>query len=226
MSAYKKKVGIMGGTFDPIHVGHLILGEAAHRQFHLDKVYFMPAGNPPHKQHREGRATDSQRVDMVKLAIASNPHFALSLAEMNPDGYSYTYRTLEKLKAEHPEADYYFIIGADSLSDFDQWKNPQRIADACHIVVATRNQTDPRVFEELLSTRRSEFHGDFLELDTPNLDISSMHLRKMIAMGESVRYYIPDAVLDYIERHHIYENLSLFPAEDQTDTHKNCGGRE
>ena len=88
----------MGGTFDPIHIGHLILGEKAYQQFGLEKILFMPSGNPPHKQHREGRATDDQRVEMVRRAIEGNLHFALSLEEMNADGYSYTYRTLERLK--------------------------------------------------------------------------------------------------------------------------------
>ena len=83
MSEKKKRIGIMGGTFDPIHIGHLILGETAYHQFHLDNVLFMPAGNPPHKQDRENRATDSQRVEMVRLAIASNPHFTLSMEEMH-----------------------------------------------------------------------------------------------------------------------------------------------
>ena len=82
MSEKKKRIGIMGGTFDPIHIGHLILGETAYHQFHLDNVLFMPAGNPPHKQDRENRATDSQRVEMVRLAIASNPHFTLSMERL------------------------------------------------------------------------------------------------------------------------------------------------
>ena len=88
----------MGGTFDPIHVGHLILGEKAYEQLNLDKVWFMPSGNPPHKQNRMGRATDEQRIAMVQKAIAGNPHFELSLIEMHEEGYSYTYRTLESLK--------------------------------------------------------------------------------------------------------------------------------
>lgn len=200
----KYRIGIMGGTFDPIHIGHLVLGEQAHRQFCLDKVYFMPAGNPPHKQNRKGRATDEQRVEMVRLAIASNPHFELSLAEMNEDGYSYTYRTLERLNAEQPDTDFYFIMGADSLADFHEWKEPQRIADAAHIVVATRNQMDPKEFDELLERQRSLFHGDFLRLDTPNLDISSKSIRSMIRNGESPRYYIQDVILDYITENGIY----------------------
>lgn len=202
----QKRIGIMGGTFDPIHMGHLILGERACQQFQLDTVFFMPAGNPPHKRHRTGRATDEQRTEMVRLAIADNPHFQLSLTEMNSDGFSYSYRTLEKLKKEHPDTDYFFIMGADSLTDFDTWKEPQRIVNAAHIVVATRNQMNPDGFEQLLTRRRDQFHGDFLRLDTPNLDISSKNLREMICEGESVRYYLPESVRQYILANNIYRH--------------------
>ena len=94
MGADRKKIGIMGGTFDPIHVGHLILGEKAYEQLGLDRVWFMPSGNPPHKRNRKGQASNEQRVSMVKKAIAGNPHFELSLIEMNEDGYTYTYLSL------------------------------------------------------------------------------------------------------------------------------------
>ena len=112
----RKRKGIMGGTFDPIHIGHLILGENAYRQFHLDSVLFMPCGNPPHKAFRPGCAQTDQRVEMVRLAIADNPHFELSLAETHDQGYTYTKKTLQRLTNEHPDTDYYFIMGADSLS--------------------------------------------------------------------------------------------------------------
>ena len=115
----RARIGIMGGTFDPIHIGHLILGETAYEQFHLDKVLFMPAGNPPHKKNRRGRATDEERVEMVRRAISGNEHFELSLIEMNEDGYTYTYRTLERMQQERKDADYYFIIGADTLYNFE-----------------------------------------------------------------------------------------------------------
>lgn len=205
----RKKVGIMGGTFDPIHIGHLILGEAAYRQFHLDRIEFMPAGNPPHKRNREGRASDGERVEMVRRAIASNPHFILSEREMNADGYSYTYRTLESLRAAYPDTDYYFIIGADSLFDFDTWRAPERIVRACTLVVATRNQIAPEVFDREMQKKRDRYGGTFLKLDTPNLDIASHTLREMIQRGESVRYYIPDDVLDYIRERGIYKDNPL-----------------
>ena len=132
----KKRIGIMGGTFDPIHMGHLILGEKAYEQLHLDKVLFMPSGNPPHKRNRKGRATDEQRVEMVRRAVFGNPHFELSLIEMHENGYTYTYHTLETLKAQSPDTEYYFIIGADSLYSFDTWMEPERICQACTLVVA------------------------------------------------------------------------------------------
>lgn len=204
----KEKIGIMGGTFDPVHIGHLILGEAAYQQFGLNSVWFMPAGNPPHKQNRAGRASDEQRVEMVRLAVSTNPHFELSLIEMNEDGYTYTYRTLEELRREHPDTEYYFIIGADSLFDLDKWKEPQRILRACHMVVATRNQIPEEQFRRVLDRRREQFQGDFFRLDTPNLDISSEHLRAMIRRGESVKYYLPDSVISYIRDNHLYENTA------------------
>lgn len=201
-----RKIGIMGGTFDPIHIGHLILGEAAYEQFGLDEVWFMPAGNPPHKRNRIGRASDEQRAEMVRRAISSNPHFVLSLEEMNEDGYSYTYRTLERLNAQYTRSEFYFIIGADSLFDFDTWREPQRIADACKIVVATRNQISPEVFESVLNQRREQFHGSFLKLDTPNLDISSQTIRSWIKEHQTVRYYLPESVRNYIIDQRIYED--------------------
>lgn len=198
-----KKVGIMGGTFDPIHIGHLILGENTYLQFGLDKVIFMPSGNPPHKRDREG-GSDEQRMDMVKLAIASNPHFEFSDIEMNEEGYTYTYRTLEKLVKENPDTEYYFIIGADSLFYFDSWKNPQRIADACTLVVATRNHTSDEMLDEKIEFVRQRFNAKIVKLDTENIDCSSSQIRSWIREGHTVKYYVPDTVINYIHTYHVY----------------------
>ena len=198
-----RKVGIMGGTFDPIHIGHLILGENAYLQFGLDKVVFMPSGNPPHKKDRDG-GTDLQRMDMVKLAIASNTHFEISDIEMNEEGYTYTYRTLEKLVKEHPDTEYYFIIGADSLFYFDTWKNPQRIADACTLVVATRNHTSDEKLDEKIEFVRKLFNAKIEKLDTENIDCSSSQIRSWIKEGHTVKYYVPDTVINYIHTYHVY----------------------
>lgn len=207
MGNHRKKIGIMGGTFDPIHVGHLILGERAYEQLGLDKVWFMPSGNPPHKKNRSGRASDQERVTMVQKAIAGNPHFELSLIEMNEEGYTYTYRTLETLTKENPDTDYYFIIGADSLYNFATWKEPARICQACTLVVATRNHTPVKELDQEMTYLSQQYGGCFLRLDTMNIDISSELLRKWLKEGKSLRYYVPDKVIQYIYENQIYHSV-------------------
>ena len=204
MGNKKKKIGIMGGTFDPVHMGHLILGEKAYEQLNLDKVLFMPSGNPPHKKNREGRATDEQRVEMVRRAISDNPHFELSLEEMHADGYTYTYHTLEKLKNKNPDTEYYFIIGADSLYNFDTWMKPERICKACTLVVASRNYGENDDLGQQIMHCAQTYNGIFLCLDIMNVDVSSQQLRQWILEGHSVRYYVPDSVISYIREQHIY----------------------
>lgn len=203
-----KRIGIMGGTFDPIHVGHLILGETAYEQFHLDKVLFMPAGNPPHKKNRKGRASDLQRAKMVELAIASNPHFELSLVEMNEDSYTYTYRTLERLNREYPDTLFYFILGADSLFDFELWKEPQRICDSCTVVVATRNHTSTSLLDQEIQRLSQKYNGEFRKLDSLNIDVSSGLLRSWIVENRTIKYYVTDEVISYIEKNHIYKDCN------------------
>ncbi|MBM6666367.1 nicotinate-nucleotide adenylyltransferase [Lacrimispora saccharolytica] len=230
MEKKSRKIGIMGGTFDPIHIGHLILGEGAYEQFGLSEVWFMPAGNPPHKQNRKGRATDAQRVEMVKRAIAGNPHFALCMAEMNADGFTYSYRTLETLNRRYPDTEFYFILGADSLFDFHKWREPGRICAACKIVVATRNQVSSEKLDEAIAKNRERFHGEFLKLDTPNLDISSGNIRDRIRDGQTVRYYLPDSVIAYMDEHHLYrqsaekenERASMLPCSGLTEKGLTC----
>lgn len=199
----------MGGTFDPIHMGHLILGEQSYEQLKLDKVLFMPSGNPPHKQNRAGRASDRQRVDMVQLAIADNPHFELSLTEMHETGYTYTYRTLEELKEQNPDTDYYFIIGADSLFAFDEWREPGRICAACTLVVAVRDHASTEQLQKKIQELSVKFHGHFVLLDTMNIDVSSHLIRKWVAENKSLKYYVPDPVISYMKENGIYRKKEV-----------------
>lgn len=200
----KKRIGIMGGTFDPIHIGHLILAEKAYEELSLDEVWFMPSGNPPHKQNREGRATDQQRLEMVQRAIEDNPHFRLSTEEMHPDGYTYTYETLERLHEKYPDHLYYFIIGADSLFDFDMWRKPERICQSACLLVAGRNDLPEESLRKQMTYLENKYKGTFILLHTPNLDISSQMLRTWIRKGETARYYLVDRVYDYIKEEGIY----------------------
>ena len=200
----KRKIGIMGGTFDPIHIGHLVLGEVAYEQFGLDKVRFMPAGNPPHKRNRDGRASDVQRVAMVRDAIAGNDRFELSMAEMNVDGLSYTYLTLERFLTQNPDEELYFIIGADSLFDFDSWREPGKICQMAKLLVAGRNQVQKQQVEEQMNALTRRYGGEFFPLDVPNLDISSNMLRQRTWEERSIRYYVPDVVGAYIKEQQLY----------------------
>ena len=204
MQEKMKKVGIMGGTFDPIHISHLILGETAYEQFSLDKVLFLPAGNPPHKRNRKGGASDLERVEMVRRAIAGNSHFQLCLDEMDASDYSYTYRTLERMKAEHPDTEFYFIVGADSLFDFEKWKEPARICQAASILVAVRDHIDDERLSRKMKELEEKLGGHFYRLYSTNLDISSKMIRDWIRRKKTVRYYVPEPVLAYIADRHIY----------------------
>ncbi|MDO4615033.1 MAG: nicotinate-nucleotide adenylyltransferase [Lachnospiraceae bacterium] len=200
-----RKIGIMGGTFDPIHIGHLILGESAYHQFDLDRVLFMPAGNPPHKKNREGRASLEERIEMVRLAIADNPHFELSLEEAGDKGYTYTRVTLERLHAQHPDTEYYFIMGADSLFDFEQWRDPDQIARLCTLVVSIRDHVSLSRFEAKIEELKQMYQADIRMLLTPNIDIASHTVREWISNSEPARYYLPDAVLRFIEERKLYQ---------------------
>ena len=197
-----KKVGIMGGTFDPIHIGHLILGENAYAQFGLDKVLFMPSGHPAYKLHRG--ATNGQRVEIVRRAIGDNPHFELSLQEMRDEGYTYTRQTLENLTASHPDTEYYSIMRAESLLTFDTWKDPERICELCTIVVAVRDHLSEQELDTAIENISRRYNARIEKLSTLNIDISSSQLRKWLREGRSCRYYIPGAVLSYIQDGGIY----------------------
>lgn len=153
------RVGIMGGTFDPIHIGHLLIAEAAWEDLKLDKVLFMPSGNPPHKQVREG-ATNSERLEITRLAIRGNPHFELSSFEMErAESCTYTYLTLENLHEIHPDWDQYFILGGDSLVDFHGWREPQRICDACTLAVAIRDHMPADAFDAEIRALKLRYHA-------------------------------------------------------------------
>lgn len=203
----KRKVGIMGGTFDPIHVGHLILGENAYEQFGLDEVLFMPSGNPPHKKNREGRATLQERIEMVRLAVEGNCHFTLSLEEAHENGYTYTKETLTRLTFEHPDTEYYFIMGADSLFSFEKWREPEAISKLASLVVATRDGIDDTELDHAIVQVKERFAADIYKLTTPNMDVSSKMLRRRIADGQTVRYYLPDSVLQYISKKRLYQKM-------------------
>lgn len=204
MKEGRLQIGIMGGTFDPIHIGHLMLAERAYEQFQLEKILFLPSGNPPHKQQRPDGASDRDRLEMVRLAIADNPHFVLDEEEMDREGFTYTYETLQILRKLHPDTDYYFIIGADSLMAFHTWMRPDLIAQNCVLVVAVRDQIDTDTICARMDELRDRYQADIRLLGTPDVDIASSQLRAWCRENRSIRYYVPDSVRAYIETNRLY----------------------
>ena len=145
------KIGIMGGTFDPIHNGHLMLGEYAARQFRLQKVWFLPNGNPPHKS---GETEVRHRIEMVKLALEGHDRFELNLYEAEKGTVSYSYDTIRNLNELYPEHEFYFIIGADSLFSIESWKCPQNLLSDCTILAACRDEKDQSQVQEQISEEK------------------------------------------------------------------------
>ena len=166
------KIGIMGGTFDPIHNAHLMLAEYAYREFALDEVWFMPNGNPPHKQSRKGGTGAAGRVHMVRLAIAGNPAFRLEEYESSRSEISYSYQTMEHFREIYPEHHFYFIIGADSLFALKEWVHPERLLKTCTILAAYRDKMNrydrmEAKIEELNQAENHFFSSMSHEIRTP-----------------------------------------------------------
>lgn len=187
----RKRVGILGGTFNPPHIGHLVIADQVHKQLDLDKIYFMPSFLPPHVDEKEAIAAD-KRVEMVEKVIKGNNCFDIEKTEIKRGGKSYTFDTMDELTKQNPDTDYYFIIGGDMIDYLPKW---YRIEDLLKIVQFVGIKR-PGYSET------SEF--PILWVDTPQLDISSTYLRTKIAQGCSVNYLIPENVLDYIEQEGLY----------------------
>lgn len=202
-----KKIGIMGGTFDPVHNGHLLIAENACEQLELDEVRFMPTGQSPHKQGKK-ITNGMHRLRMVELAIADNPVFVADDRELRSAALSYSYITLQKMHEQAPDDALYFIMGGDSLRDFKTWYHPEIICSCATLVAAVRDDCDR---EQLMSYAReleSLFSADVRLIRTPNLSVASSELRRRVSSGETIRYQVPEAVRIYIANNHLYEKQS------------------
>lgn len=193
----------MGGTFNPIHNAHLLMATLAKEEYGIDRLLFMPSGNPPHKQNFSDLASASARADMVKLAIADNPDFEYCGYEVEKKSRSYTAEALEYLHEKYPREKLYFIIGADSLAAIETWYHPERIFRRASIIVFDRVGTGAAVRAD--AERISKKYGaDIRVMDAPRLDISSTDIRKRIADGKSVKYMVRDNVIEYIYQNNLY----------------------
>lgn len=191
------RVGVIGGTFDPVHIAHLVLAEQAREQLQLQRVLFIPAGDPWRKAQR-GVTPAADRLAMVRLAVRDNPAFAVDEREVRRSGPTYTVDTLRELRGElGAAAEVYFVVGEDALADLPAWRDPAGIAELAYIAVAPRPGWTPPPSLPFDINR-------LVRIEMPLMDVSSTELRARARAGRSLRYFVPDAVAAYIREHGLY----------------------
>ena len=206
----KKKIGILGGTFDPIHLGHLIIAEQAKDQYGLDQVLMIPSGHSYFKDNRAQKVLPAlTRLEMTRKAVSDYPPFEVSDIEVLRSGNTYTYETLEELADLHPEAELYFIVGADTVCSMSTWREPARIFAACTVLAAMReDQVDPESFQQGIKDLENRFHARIRTISIPNIGISSTQIRERAGNGKSIHYLVPNALESYIIENGIYKKNS------------------
>jgi|SRR5579884_992060 len=198
------RLGILGGTFDPIHYGHLFVAEEARVRFRLEKVLFVPNASPPHK--KDYRVTEAHhRFDMAQIAIRDNPAFECSPLELQRPGPSYTVDTLAALHAQMPEAELFYITGRDAIAEILTWRRPEEVIRLATFIAAARPGFDSM---EWMAGLPDAYQGRILLLGSTDLGISSTDIRERIRTGLPARYLTPDEILEYIHRHHLYQDRS------------------
>ena len=199
-----KKVGILGGTFNPVHMAHLIIAETAREEAGLDDILFVPSGCSYLKDASEILPA-KDRVNMTGIAIEDNPHFALSTIEIDREGNSYTCDTLTELKMRYPEQEYYLIMGADNLFTMEEWKDVKVIFENAKILAAVRGSKKRADMEEKIAQLKEKYGAEISLLNVRHVDISSTTVREKVAAGLSIRYMVPDKVREYILKNHLFE---------------------
>lgn len=197
------KIGIMGGTFDPIHTGHLIIGEYARTTLDLDKIIFIPVGLPPHKDNSKV-STSSKRLEMTKLAISSNSYFYLSSIEVDRKEITYTIDTIKELKKIYKEDELYFVIGGDSLFEIEKWKDFEQLIKLCKFVVLERPGRTKEEIEQKKIELKLSYKIELEKIYSPLIDISSTEIRERVKNNLSIKYLVPESVEAYIMYHKLY----------------------
>lgn len=201
-----KRVGIVGGTFDPIHYGHLMLGRQAFEEYHLDEVWYMPSRQPPHKK---GRAITSgrERAFMILLAIEEIPYFSLSEFELKREsGNTYTADTLSLLAELHSDTEFFFIVGADSVYEIESWYRPDLVMRQTTILAADRDYEDDRLsLEKQIDYLQDKYHARIFKLHCREFEAASAEIRERIASGKTVKGLLPPAVEQYIKSRGLYK---------------------
>src|SRR5699024_4911313 len=190
----REKVGILGGTYNPPHMGHLVMADQVKDQLDLDKILFMPTAQPPHSSVEKKTISSAIRVKMLELATQDNSEFEIELYEVEAGGKNYTYNTMKALIDLYPAVDFYFIIGGDMINDLPTWYKIDELVHLVQFVGVKR-----RGFEE-----KSDY--PIIMVDTPTMNISSSFIRNKVAMGGSIKYLVPDRVREFIELEGLYKN--------------------
>lgn len=201
------RIGIFGGSFDPVHYGHLQLAESCRDQRNLDCVWFLPAADPPHKR-RQVRATGSQRIDMLAQAVGDNEHFQISRVELDRGGVSFTADTLVQIAGQRPDDELFLLMGSDTLADLPNWHRPDVVCRLALPLVVRRAGDDAPDFD-LLSNLVARDRLDnirSLAVDMPACGLSSSEIRQRVAQGLSIRYLTPPAVVAYIHSQGLYHH--------------------
>jgi len=200
----RKRIGILGGTFNPIHLGHLLIAQDALEQVKLDVVKFVPSATPPHKT-ADGLASARDRMRMLKLAIRGNESFEMDDIEIQRGGKSYSVDTLTELRRRDPRSNFYFIIGADSLRELHLWREVERVVKLCTFVTIPRPGFEPKpaIDQRLDAATRKRLRQHVLQGHV--CDVASREIRTRVATGRSIRYLVPDAVYQYIRRRRLYQ---------------------
>jgi nicotinate-nucleotide adenylyltransferase len=198
------RIGISGGTFDPVHIGHLIMAEVIREKLQLDKIIFIPSGRPPHKQGT-GVSEACHRLNMVEMAVATNPNFEFSRIEIDREGYTYTVDTLEELQTYYgSEAKLFFIIGSDVLAELVTWKSYEKVFSMCEFIAVRRPCFKEETFPGLLGHLRNDLGAKIHVTDAPLIDISSTAVREKARRGSSIKYLVPENVEKYILENGLY----------------------
>lgn len=197
-------IGLMGGTFNPIHMGHLLIGEYIREEWDLDRVIYIPSANPPHKTGGDVIDADN-RMRLVELAIWDNPNFQLSDIEFRREGYSYTIDTIRQMSIEYPYEKLYFIIGTDTLFELETWRNFQEIAKEIEFIMYGRGTHGETAVENKLEYLREEYDLRIHRSKGPEVEISSTQIRDRIRRGLSIKYMIPNALIEEIRRESLFK---------------------
>lgn len=198
------RIGILGGTFNPPHIGHLIVAREAMEKASLDKIVFIPCGNPPHKDALD-IPDGKYRIDMVRLAIEGHSGFEMSDIEVVDRGKSYTAKTLEKLKKIYPDDRLCFVVGADSLCQMEEWFCPAEIFRQAEIVVADRGGMENCDLEETIKYYKAKYNADITRITMEAVEMSSSDIRRRIKRDQSIKDMVCDKVIDYIYKSGIYK---------------------